>query len=62
MPAGFLKHLDARKLAISILAVASVACTCSAILDVAAQAPGIDAFYSSNPDGIAFQEVRVPLR
>jgi dienelactone hydrolase len=62
MSIGFMKRLNNRKIAISILGILSVAFTCAAIADVAVQMPGIQAFYDSNPNGITFQEVRVPLR
>ncbi len=62
MSLGFKKRLDTRRIAISILGILAVAFTCSAIIDVAVQAPGIRPFYDSNPSGITFQEVRVPLR
>jgi dienelactone hydrolase len=57
-----MKRLNNRKIAISMLGILSIAFTCSAIFDVAVQVPGIQAFYDSNPSGITFQEVRVPLR
>nr|MDO8110404.1 prolyl oligopeptidase family serine peptidase [Candidatus Sigynarchaeota archaeon] len=51
-----------RVAAIAMLTVLLAACMCAAIIDVAVQVPGIQAFYGANPSGITFREVRIPLR
>ncbi|MEX2681356.1 MAG: alpha/beta hydrolase family protein [Candidatus Sigynarchaeota archaeon] len=56
------RRLDNRTITITILGILAITFTFAAIGDVAVQIPGIQPFYDANPGGIAFQEVRVPLR
>nr|MDO8085406.1 CocE/NonD family hydrolase [Candidatus Sigynarchaeum springense] len=62
MSLGFMKRHDIRRFAILVLGILAAAFTCLAMVDVAGQAKGIRPFYESNPSGITFQEVRMPLR
>ncbi len=51
-----------RKIAILTFGAIAVACVLAAVVDVTLQAPSIQPFYTANPSGITFTEVRIPLR
>lgn len=51
-----------RKIAILACGAIAVVCVLAAVLDVTVQVPSIQPFFTANPSGIAFTEVRIPLR
>ncbi len=62
MSNGIMKRSNHRRLAVIVFGILAIVFTCSALTSVVVQVPGIQAFYGANPQGITFQDVRVPLR